>query len=160
MASNAFKQGMVELYQGEVLGEVFFDHMLSYFNEPDKQYKISVMPQLETETKARLRPIMMLLGLDLSEQNESRKTGLEMANSMKGLGWQDAMAMILAAVNPFVARYKEIAADAPSEHRELAESMVVHEKSIYDFAEFELSGKGKKSIDAIVSQLHNNLPLP
>jgi hypothetical protein len=147
MASNAFKQGMVELYQGEVLGEVFFDHMLSYFNEPDKQYKISVMPQLETETKARLRPTMMLLGLDLSEQNESRKTGLEMANSMKGLGWQDAMAMILAA-------------DASSEHRELAESMVVHEKSIYDFAEFELSGKGKKSIDAIVSQLHNKLPLP
>jgi hypothetical protein len=79
--SDTFKQGMVELYQGEVLGEVLFDHMLSYFEEPDKQYKISVMLQLETETKARLRPAMMLLGLDLSGQSESRKNGLEMTQS-------------------------------------------------------------------------------
>jgi hypothetical protein len=51
MTSDTFRQGMVELYQGEVLGEVLFDHMLSYFEEPDKKYKISVMLQLETETK-------------------------------------------------------------------------------------------------------------
>lgn len=158
MTSDTFKQGMVELYQGELMGEVFFENMLSYFEEPDKQYKISVMLQLETETKARLRPVMMLLGLDLSEQNESRKIGLEMASALKGLSWQGAMEMIRDAVKPFVERYKEIAADAPSEHRELAESMVIHEKSLLDFAELELAGEGKKSVDAIVAQLNNKLP--
>jgi hypothetical protein len=160
MTIDTFKQGMVELYQGEVLGEVFFDQSLSYFDDPDKKYKFSVMLQLETETKARLRPAMMLLGLDLREQNKFRKIGLEMANAMKGLSWQDAMAMIRDVLKPVVARYKEIAADAPSEHQELAESMVVHEKSLFDFAELELAGEGKKSVDAIVAQLNNKLPSP
>ena len=160
MTSVAFKQGMVEMYQGEVLGEVFFGQMLSYFDEPDKQYKISVMLQLETETKARLRPAMMLLGLDLSEQNASRRKGLELASAMKGLSWQDTMAMIRDAVKPFIARYKEIAADAPAEHRAIAESMVVHEKSIFDFSELELAGEGKKSVDAMVAQLNYKLPSP
>ena len=85
MTNDVFKQGLVELYQGEVLGEVLFDQMLPYFIEPDKQYKIAVMLQLETETKARLRPAMMQLGLDLGEQSESRKIGLDMATGMKGL---------------------------------------------------------------------------
>jgi hypothetical protein len=160
MTSDAFKQGMVELYQGEVLGEVLFDHMLSYFDEPDKQYKISVMLQLETETKARLRPTMMLLGLDLSGQDEYRKIGLEMATAVKALSWQDAMVTIRDIVKPVVERYKEIAAAAPSEHRELAESMVVHEKSLFDFAVLEADSEGEKSIDAIVAQLNNKLPSP
>jgi hypothetical protein len=62
---------MVELYQGEVLGEVLFDHMLSYFEEPDKQYKISVMLQLETETKARLR-----LHIDPESQSDEAKSSV------------------------------------------------------------------------------------
>jgi hypothetical protein len=160
MTSDTFKQGMVELYQGEVLGEVLFDHMLSYFEEPDKKYKISVMLQLETETKARLRPAMMLLGLDLSGQSKSRKNGLELANALEGLSWQAAMALISDVVKPVVERYKEIADVAPPEHRRLAESMVIHEKSILDFADLELADEGKKSIDAIVAQVVNKLPSP
>ena len=68
--------------------------------------------------------------------------------------------MIRDAVKPVVERYREIAADAPSEYRELAESMVVHEQSICDFADLELAGGSKQSIDAIVAQLQNRLPLP
>lgn len=158
MASDAFKQGMIELYQGELLGEVFFENMLSYFKEPDQQYKISVMLQLETETKARLRPVMMLLCLELGEQNDSRKMGLDMANAMKGLSWQSAMEMMRDAVKPFVGRYREIAAEAPPEHLELTEYMVLHEQSLLDFTELELAGEDNKSVDAIVVQLNNKLP--
>ena len=160
MTNDVFKQGLVELYQGEVLGEVLFDQMLPYFIEPDKQYKIVVMLQLETETKARLRPAMMQLGLDLGEQNESRKMGFDMAAGMKGLSWEDTMVMIRDAVKPAVERYREIAADAPSEHQELTESMVIHEQSICDFAELELAGESKQSVDSIVAQLQNRLPSP
>ena len=160
MASDAFRKGMIELYQGEILGEVFFGNMLSYFGEPDRQYKIAVMLQQETETKARLRPAMMLLGLDLAEQDEYRAMGLKMASALKGLDWLDAMAMIRDAVRPFVVRYKEIAADAPPEHQELADSMVVHEQSIFDCAEFELAGEGQTSVDTIAAQLNTKLPSP
>jgi hypothetical protein len=158
MDSDAFKQGMIELYQGELLGEVLFENMLSYFKESDKQYKISVMLQLETETKARLRPVMMLLGLELGEQNDSRKIGLDMANAVKVLSWKSAMEMIRDIVKPVVDRYREIASESPPEHRELTEYMVLHEQSLLDFTMEELAGEDNKSIDAIVAQLHNKLP--
>ena len=67
MYSEQFKKDLSELYQGEILGEVLFDQMLSYFQSPDKQYKLSLLLQLETETKARLRPTLVLLGIDLVE---------------------------------------------------------------------------------------------
>ena len=157
MTSDVFKQGMMELYQGEVFGEALFDQMLSYFDDPDKQYKVSIMLQLETETKARLRPAMMRLGLDLGAQQESRQMGLDMAAALKGLSWKDTMTQISDAVKPAVERYKEIAASAPSEYQQLAESMVAHERSLYDFAELELSGNSEKSSAVIEVQLHNKL---
>ena len=59
-------QGLNELYQGEVIGEVIFDRMLSFYKEPEIYYKIAVMLQLETETKARLRPTLMQLNMDIA----------------------------------------------------------------------------------------------
>jgi hypothetical protein len=47
MTSDTFKQGMVELYQGELMGEVFFENMLSYFEEPDKQYCQSALKSFQ-----------------------------------------------------------------------------------------------------------------
>jgi len=144
----------------EVLGEVLFDQMLSYFQEPDQQYKISVMLQLETETKARLRPVMLQLELDIKEQEASRNMGLEMAAGMKGLSWEEAMTGMRDAVKPAIERYREIASFAPPEYKELAETMIVHEKSISDFAELELAGEVTNSADAIVAQLQNKLSMP
>ena len=48
-SDQQFKKDLSELYQGEILGEVLFDQMLSYFQSPDKQYKLSLLLQLETE---------------------------------------------------------------------------------------------------------------
>jgi hypothetical protein len=158
MTNDAFKQGMTELYQGEIFGEVLFDQMLSFFDEPDLKYKISILLQLETETKARLRPAMMQLGLDLCEYPESRKMGLDMAASMKGKTWNEIMEIIREAVEPAIAGYKAIVDVAPPEHSELAKYMVSHETSILDFAELELAGNGKKSADLISIQIKNQLP--
>ena len=113
MTEDKFKQGLVELYQGEILGEVLFDQMLSFFDDTDIQYKISVLMQLETETKARLRPAMMDLGLDLREQQESRKMAMQMAAAMQGKNWQEIMVIVLDAVKPVVEQYKAIASVAP-----------------------------------------------
>jgi len=155
MNEEEFKQGLVGLYQGEILGEVLFDQMLSFFDDADKQYKISVLMQLETETKARLRPAMMSLGLDLREQAEYREIAMKMAASMKGKSWEETMTIILDAVRPAVEQYKAIAAVAPPKYLELAQSMVKHEQSIVDFAELELAGEQAKSINVITQQIKN-----
>ena len=79
MSDEVFRQALVELYQGEIIGEVILDQMLSFFSEPELKYKIAVLLQLETETKARLRPTLMRLGLEIAESDRSRELGLEMA---------------------------------------------------------------------------------
>jgi tryptophan 2,3-dioxygenase len=157
MSIERFKQGLVELYQGELLGEVVFEQLLGFFTEPEQQAKLGALLQLETETKARLRPALVELGLPLTEQNNSRQQGLDLANALQHSTWEQAMAVIRDAVAPFVDHYRQIAASAPSQYAELAESMVLHEQALLDFAELELAGERDNSIKAVTAQLHFKL---
>jgi hypothetical protein len=158
MSNDAFIQGLNELYQGEVVGEAIFNSMLSLFDEPGLRYKIAVMFQLETETKARLRPTLMQLGMDITEQKASRDAGLSVAASLEGKDWNEVMLALREIVKPYVERYKEIAAGAPQEYQIVAESMAVHEESLYDFIEAELAGDGAQALADIVAQLHHVPP--
>ena len=159
MVDEAFKQGMTELYQGEIFGEVLFDQMLSFFDNPEHKAKISILLQLETETKARLRPAMLELGLDISENSESRKMALGMVASMEGKTWPVIMGIIQEAVTPAIARYKEIADSAPADYRELTSYMLSHEQSMLEFAKLELAGESAASIEIIHDQVKNKLAL-
>lgn len=160
MTSDAFKQGLSDMYQGEVIGEVALNEMLSWFDEPVKRYKIAVILQLESETKARLRPALMALGIDITEQEESRETGRQFAAALSGLEWKEAMAALRDGVRPYLDSYREIAAAAPAAWHEIAQSMVVHEQSLHDFAEMEAAGDTQHSLDAVNAQLAYPLPKP
>ena len=160
MSDESFPESLNEMYQGEIIGEVLFDQMLRWYSDPEQQYKVAVMLQLETETKARLRPAMMALGVDIAEPEASRKLGLEMADGLAGKSWDEVVVMLGETVKPYVERYREIAAAAPAEYRELANSMVTHEQSLYDFAQLEQSGAGMDSVAAIVAQLEHKPPAP
>ena len=62
MTTDEFKACIVTYYQTEVLGEALFESLITKFQEPDHRYKIGSLLQLETETKARLRPTLLELG--------------------------------------------------------------------------------------------------
>jgi hypothetical protein len=81
----SFDETLEELYQGEIRGEAFFCALLEPFKEPDQQFKLGSLLQLETEFKARIRPIAFAHGIDLVEKDESRRAVVEFANS---LGWR------------------------------------------------------------------------
>jgi hypothetical protein len=160
MTIDAFKKGIEEMYQGEIIGEVALNGMLPLFTEAERQYKLATILQLETETKARLRPTLLRLGIELGEQEASRNAGQQMADAMRGKTWQEAMATLRDGVEPYVRRYQEILESTPSEYRDIAESMVVHEQSIVDFAVLELDGHGERSVKSIEAQLKFKLPRP
>lgn len=159
MPNDAFLQGLNELYQGEVIGEAIFNSMLSFIDEPELRHKIEILFQLETETKARLRPTLVQLGVDITEQKEFRDAGLGVAASLEGKTWNEIMLALSELVKPYVARYKEIAADAPQEFKAVAESMAVHEESLYKFLEAEIAGDSASALAAIVAQLQYRLPV-
>ncbi len=160
MASDEFRNGVIELYQGEILGEVLFEDMLQYFDEPHHKYKIASLLQLESETKARLRPLVLRLGIDPAELEESHHAGHQFAASLKGLNWAETMEKLRDGVQPYVDRYTEIVAISPPEHQAVAASMVSHERSLIRFAELELAGETERSLDDVNAQLHWPLPVP
>ncbi|MFI4933798.1 MAG: hypothetical protein ACHP7N_04215 [Caulobacterales bacterium] len=54
-------------YQGEVLGEAFSSRAIGADVDPVHRYKWGCLLQLETETKAKLRPFLVRLGLSIEE---------------------------------------------------------------------------------------------
>jgi len=160
MSLAEFKKGLLEEYQGELLGEVFFSELAKRFESRQHQYKLATLLQLETETAARLRPTALEFGLDLFYRDEYREMGDEFLKSCEGMDWKDLMTLLGTAVEPFVKRYIEIAEIAPPEYKDLADSMVVHEKAIQTFARLELSGDAEHSLDDVIEQLKFPLKRP
>ncbi|MGR8946633.1 MAG: hypothetical protein ACU84Q_01205 [Gammaproteobacteria bacterium] len=153
-----FVDQLVEMYQGEVIGEVLFNAMLTLFPEPDHQYKTATMLQLETETKARLRPALLALGASLLEEDASRDAGDSFVEAVRGKDWAGAMAVLSEGVTPYVERYREVANTCPDQYKEIANLMVEHEESLYEFVTKESQGDGGKALERIIKQLHFPLP--
>jgi len=160
MTSAAFKAGITEMYQGEVLGEALFDRMLDLFDDPMQRYKVATMLQLESETVTRLRPTVLELGLELSAADESRTLGIKWAESLDGVSWDELMVKLGDGLEPYIERYGEIVEQAPPQYQAIARSMLVHEKSLKRFTEFELAGDTEHSLDDVIAQLHHPLPRP
>ena len=159
MVDSAYLKGIVELYQGEVLGEVVFDHLLRTVEGNEQRYKVATMLQLETETKARLRPLLVRRGLDLCEDPAFRAEGTAIAEALAPLPWQEKMnALYQTLRDRFVPRYKEIAAMAPPEDADVTASMVEHESALLEMARRELSGMVDRSAEPVVALL--KFPLP
>jgi hypothetical protein len=160
MSLAEFKKGLLEEYQGELIGEVVFSELARHFGSPQHQYKLGTLLQLETETAARLRPTALELGVDLFFRGEYREMGQEFLKSFDGKDWPDLMTGLGTAVEPFVKRYTEIAEIAPPEYKDLADSMVVHERAILTFTRLELSGDTERSLDDVMKQLTFPLKQP
>ena len=153
MSLAEFKKGFSEEYQGEMIGEVLFSGLLVRFDSLQHRYKLATLLQQETETKARLRPTALDLGVELGELDESRKMGHDFLKSCEGMDWKGLMTFLESAVEPYVKRYREIAEIAPPEYKKVADSMVVHEASIRTFARLEASGDTEHSLDGVIKQL-------
>lgn len=159
MGEYIYEQELIRRYQTEVFGEAYFNQMITYFDEPDKKYKFAVMLQLETETKARVRSIMLRRGLDVIESDESRRHGTDMAEDMRGKNWKETISAFDDLAITLLQQEKEIAAKAPTEYRSYAESMVLHGQCFCDFTELELAGKSDVSLGPIIELLENKVPL-
>ena len=153
MTDDEFRECLEEYYQGEVLGEAFFEAALRKFEQEEQQYKICSLLQLETETKARLRPYIIALGGSVEELDSSREAGRELAKSLSEENWTEFLLTLNQAGEPLTERQREVAKIAPKQFRELADSMRIHGESIQSFSEKELAGDGMNSITDVVAQL-------
>jgi hypothetical protein len=139
-------------YQGEVLGEAFFAACVALERNEERRRKWVALLQLESETKARLRPFLLRLGLSVAQEDVSARIA-ELTRDFAAKPWQQHMQEIADITDFFLQKFRAIEEAAPPDEREMARAMVAHETAIHRFAQLELAGETKTSLQAVEAQL-------
>jgi hypothetical protein len=146
-------------YQGEVLGEAVFDSFVRLEKNADRQYKWGTLLQLETETKARLRPFLTQLGLSIVQEDMREKVA-EFSKDYASKSWSQHMEAIAGVTDWYLEKFREIERAAPESEREVAHQMVLHEAALNRFAKLELAGDSTNSLHDVIAQLQYPLARP
>ncbi|PKP97749.1 MAG: hypothetical protein CVT74_13125 [Alphaproteobacteria bacterium HGW-Alphaproteobacteria-13] len=142
-----------EFYQGELFGEGVFAAYYAAETDPGRKLKLANLLQLETETKARLRPFLVKLGLDLAEKDISAVIK-NFADAYPAKSWKEHMQELAHTTEEYLGKFKEVEAHTSGYERQMAHVMVTHEAALLNFARLELAGEGDRSLDDVVQQLH------
>lgn len=159
MSTLAYPACIRELYESEIIGEAIALGLIKVARNDHDRYHFGTLLQLETETKARLRPFLAKHGIPLTEDmNLSDVEG--MVGAYQTLSYREFAGAIKPAVQNYLSRFEEIAGMGPVEDREVLESMVRHESAILKWFAMESEGNLEGSLDSMISELQYPLPKP
>ncbi len=146
-----------ELYESEILGETLFLALVQEAKSPRDRYHLGTLLQLESETKARLRPLLFKHGLSLDEVTDLSLIELAVG-AYRDMSWPEFAGLNVPVVEGFLTRFEAIVNVGDEADHEILESMVRHEASILRWATMERDGTIDGSLDDVIAQL--NYPLP
>jgi len=98
MASQEFRESLLEVYYGEQFGEAVFETLLQFAEDDEQRYVMGSLLQLETEARARMRPVLVKLGLSIADNPDSRASGVEAANAIGAMGWLEKFAVMVEGI--------------------------------------------------------------
>jgi hypothetical protein len=125
-------------------------------NERDR-YHFSTLLQLESETKARLRPLLYKHDVPLNEVAPLEQVN-EVVRGYLASSWEDFAAANKEVVQNFLERFRQIAEAGPAEDRGILQSMIRHESAILRWFDMESRGEKDGSLDAIIEELQYPIP--
>ena len=157
MSTADYPACLRDLIESEIFGEAVSLALLEAAKTDRDRYHFATLLQLETETKARLRPLLYKYDVSLSENMPLAQIDDIVQGYVHGT-WEDFAAANIDVVKGFLARFQEIAEAGPDEDRKVLESMIRHEKAIFRWFEMESRGNTEGSLDGILSELQHPLP--
>jgi hypothetical protein len=113
---------------------------------------------LESETKARLRPLLFKHGVSLGEAADLSLVELAIG-AYRDMAWRDFVGLNVPIVEDFLAQFEAIVKVGDEADRDVLESMVRHEAAILRWATMERDGIVDGSLDAVITQLHYPMPV-
>ncbi len=147
-----------ELIESEIFGEAVSLALLEAAKSDRDRYHFATLLQLETETKARLRPLLFKYRVSLSEHMPlDHIEGI--VQGYKESNWEDFAAANKNIAEEFLVRFREIAAIGPEEDKEILMSMIRHESAIISWFDMESRGEKDGSLKDIIAELQYPLPL-
>ena len=148
-----------ELYESEIFGEASALALLAVAKTERDRYRFGTLLQLETETKARLRPLLAKHAMPLAENMDLGDVAGMVAAYRAG-SFQEFAAAIKPVVERFLSRFKEIAHAGPDDDRDVLDSMVRHESAILRWLTMESEGNSDGALDDMEKELQYPLPKP
>ncbi|WP_162878032.1 hypothetical protein [Trinickia diaoshuihuensis] len=139
MLSSQQTSDLIFLYDVEVEGEAFFDTMLRQAADvSDQRYKLALMLQLETETRARIRCCLTKHGIFRQGDDAASFRGRTKASELAGTAWAD----FIRALQREAVAYAEIcaatASRGPASAMSTLSAVVAHEHAFVNFCALEL----------------------
>ena len=157
MATVDYPNCLRDLIESEIFGEAVSLALLEAAKTDRDRFQFATLLQLETETKARLRPLLYKYGVSLSEEMPLEHIEGIVQGYADGT-WEAFATANIEVVEGFLNRFREIAAVGPDEDREVLESMIRHESAILRWFKMESQGDTEGSLDDILSELQYPLP--
>ena len=160
MADLIYPDAIRELYESEIFGEAWALALIAVAKNDRDRYHFDTLLQLETETKARLRPFLykyemtLLEDMDLSDVNDA------VADYQNSATFAEFAIVTKPTVEAFLVRFQEIDSAAPPEDKEVTQSMIQHETAIFTWLDLESAGPNEASLDAMIAELQYPLPEP
>ncbi len=157
MANSDYPDCLRELLDSEIFGEAVSLALLEVAKNEREKFHFATLLQLETETKARLRPLLYRYGISLAESIPIEQIE-EIVHGYLASSWEDFAAANKAVVQSFLDRFEEIARIGPDEDRDILKSMIQHERAILRWFDMESRSEQEGSLDAVIAELKYPLP--
>ena len=148
MTDTQYPGCLRELIESEIFGEAVSLALLEVARNERERYHFASLLQLETETKARLRPLLYKYNVSLSE-NMALGHIEGIVHGYINSSWEGFARANIQIVEGFLSRFKEIVAVGPDEDREILESMIRHETAILRWFDMESRGETEGSLNAV-----------
>lgn len=149
MGTDAYREGIVQAYQGELWGKAFFERLAAATDDADQRGKWQVLAALEEATGNRIEPLIAdAPDPPIANVYRSLESAVEV---YEALPWHVAMERMMTILDPAIERFQELLAQAPVEERDTVQILVDHELALKQFAERELAGDGAKSLDPVLA---------
>ena len=152
MTQAEYPDCLRELLDSEIFGEAVPLALLEVAKNDREKFHFATLLQLETETKARLRPLLYRHGISLAEPVPTEQIK-DIVDGYQASSWEEFAAANKAVVQGFLSRFEEIARIGPEEDREVLESMIQHEQAILRWFDMESQGEQEGSLDAVIAEL-------
>ena len=155
--SPDYREGVQTLFDGEVMGERLMLALHAVARTPRDAEHFAAILQLETQTKARLRTLLLRHGWPLAEAADFGVIPLRL-ETYRSSSWRDYAAATATRLRGVVARYRAIAALGRPEDQAILQAVVDHEQALVDWSAAE--ARGEDGLAAITRLLPTELHPP
>lgn len=158
MNALAYPACIRELYESEIFGEASALALIEVAKNDRDRYCFETLLQLETETKARLRPFLAKYALPLTEDMDLGNVDDMVGAYKETNSFPEFAGAIKPAIQHYLSRFEEIAQAGPADDRDVLESMIRHESAILKWLTRESEGSPEGSLDDMIESFNTLFP--